>query len=230
MTTPHFVFIFFEILQSVPFTLAVGLFTLIASFIIGVLVALVFIYKTPVLWQLAAVYVSIIRGTPLLVQLFVNYYMLPRTFRNLLHLIGAEWSGDVNAIAVVLFSFSMYYGAYQQETVKAALSSVDHSQKELADSFGYPLRCTLIKIILPQATRYALPNLLNTFLSTLKAMSVVFTIGVLDIFARAKLLASLYGNPLMIFFAAALVYWCVCLVASKCVSALENKSAWPEAV
>lgn len=219
--------VFLQIMKVVPATVLMALLILAASLVLGLFLALAVLYKVPVLLPLSRLYISFIRGTPLLVQLFVWYYTLPEWLYGLLSALHIQWDkNNLSPAVIIIISFSFYYATYQQETVRAAFSSVDHSQKELADSLGYPFWQTIIRVIIPQALLYSLPNIFNTFLSIMKALSLGFTIAVVDIFAQAKLIASLNGNYLLTFALAALVYWIVCLAFSRLLSILEKRLAF----
>lgn len=116
----------------------------------------------------------------------------------------------MSATAVLIFAYTLCYSAYIMQTVQAALSSLPTSQETLARSLGYGNLQTLWHITLPQALLYALPNICNTFISIIKALSLGFTVAVVDIFAEAKVLAGLGGNYILVYMADAAVYWVVC--------------------
>lgn len=219
--------IFSEIMQAVPATLLMALLILLLSLAAGTVLALVITHKTPLLSGLAKLYISVIRGTPLLVQLFICYYTLPSGIQAVLREMQVEWDkNNLSPLAIIIVTYTLYYATYQQETVLAAFASIPPSQRELADSLGYPYYQTLLRVIAPQALVYSLPNLFNTFLSVMKALSLGFMIAVIDIFAKAKLVASLNGQYLATFAVAALVYWLICLTFSKWLAIAEKKLAY----
>lgn len=215
---------FIEIMKAVPGTVGMAMIILAISLVMGIGIALILMHRVPLLSPLIKIYISFFRGTPLLVQLFFCYYALPGWIHSLLAHFHIAWDqNNLSPFAVMIVSCSLYYAAYQQETVRAAFASVDYSQKELADSLGYAFSQTLARVIIPQALVYALPNVFNTFLSIMKALSLGFTIAVIDIFAQSKLLGSLNGNYLLSFAAAALVYWIVCFTISKLLAHAEKR-------
>ncbi len=111
---------------------------------------------------------------------------------------------------MLVFTYTLCYSAYMMQTAQAALASLPASQEALAESLGYSKLQKFWHVMLPQALLYALPNLCNTFISIIKALSLGFTIAVVDIFAEAKVLAGLGGNYILVYTADAIVYWAVC--------------------
>lgn len=216
--------IFLEVIKAVPGTLALALPILLISFVLGIILAVIFVKRIKVIVWLAHIYISIFRGTPLLVQLFICYYTLPGWIQDFLSMFHIEWDkNNLNPFVIIIVSFSFYFAAYQQETVRAAFLSVDVCQRELSKSLGYTYMQSLLRVILPQAMRYAMPNILNTFLSIMKALSVAFTISVADIFAKAKILASINGKYMLTFAAAALTYWLISVAFTRIFAKLEER-------
>lgn len=208
--------LFIELCLTVPRTLLMALLILIFSSILGILLALIRSSGLKVLDLIVRLYVSLFRGTPLLVQLFLCYFGLPTFLNWLFNSFHIEFHViQLDVFTVLLVSFSLYYAAYQQETVRASFKSVDSAQKELADSLGYSFWMKMLRVILPQTLIYAVPNVFNTFLSTIKAISLGFTISFIDIFAKAKLLASISSQYVLTFSLAAVVYFFVCEVFSR---------------
>ena len=202
---------FLQILGVMPAVLLRAVAILAIGLVLGTPIALALRAHVPVLAQLLRLYTSFFRGTPILVQLLFWYYLLPQWSSSLLNTVGFHVSkNSVSADVVLIFTFALVYAAYLQETVQASLASIDPNQLELADSLGYTRWQKAIHIIIPQAVVYALPNLFNQFLNILKALSMGFAIAVIDLFAKAKLIAGLNGDYMASYSAAALVYWLVC--------------------
>jgi His/Glu/Gln/Arg/opine family amino acid ABC transporter permease subunit len=192
--------------------------------LIGFVVALVKIHKTPVLRRIVAVYVSFMRGTPLLVQIFLAYYGIPLVLRHLSDLYG--WDLDISRIPAITFMyvcFSLNVGAYLSESIRAAILSVDRGQVEAAHSIGMTAWQTLRRIILPQAAIVAVPNLGNTFIALLKDTSLAFAASVPEIIGRAKITAARTSNFLEAYIVAALMYWSICVVFEQLLRYSENR-------
>lgn len=200
-----------QIAGVVPMVLARALTILIISTILGTLFALVSRAKVPVLTQILAVYSSFFRGVPILVQLLFWYYFLPETVGKAMGAIGVNWDKEsLSADAVLLFAFVLCYGAYLMQTISAALASVDPEQRQLAETLGYTAAQVHLRVIFPEALTYALPNVFNMFLNIIKALSMGFVISVIDIFAKAKIIAGTYGDYMVVYTADAIVYWVLC--------------------
>ena len=187
----------------------------LASFSLGLIIAigiaLMRISVNPVLSGVARFYISVIRGTPLLVQLFVIFYGMPS--------IGVTIDPWPSAI----IALSLNVGGYGAEVVRAAILSVPKGQWEAAYTVGMNRTRTLTLIILPQAARVSVPPLSNTFISLVKDTSLASLILVTELLKVAQQIASTTYEFMVLYLAAALVYWVLCLVLSFGQSALERR-------
>ncbi|KQO01544.1 amino acid ABC transporter permease [Arthrobacter sp. Leaf234] len=187
----------------------------LASFALGLALALVValmrISGQPVLSAIARFYVSVIRGTPLLVQLFVIFYGLPS--------IGLT----INPWPSAIIAFSLNVAGYAAEIVRAAILSVPKGQWEAGHTIGMSRNLTLRRIILPQAARVSVPPLSNTFISLVKDTSLASLILVTELFREAQQIASFSQEFLLLYMEAAAIYWVFCLVLSSGQSALEKR-------
>ena len=160
---------------------------------------------------IARVYISIVRGTPLLVQLFVIFYGLPS-----LGILIDPWPSAVVA-------FSLNVGGYAAEVIRAAILSVPKGQWEAAYMIGMSHRRALTRIILPQAARVSVPPLSNTFISLVKDTSLASLILVTELFREAQQVAAFSQEFMLLYLEAALVYWVICLGLSSVQSVLEKR-------
>ncbi|WP_282848594.1 amino acid ABC transporter permease [Microbacterium oxydans] len=187
----------------------------LASFSLGLIIAigiaLMRISVNPVVSGVARFYISVIRGTPLLVQLFVIFYGMPS--------IGITIDPWPSAI----IALSLNVGGYGAEVVRAAILSVPKGQWEAAYTVGMNRTRTLTRIILPQAARVSVPPLSNTFISLVKDTSLASLILVTELFKVAQQIASTTYEFMVLYLAAALVYWVLCLVLSFGQSVLERR-------
>ena len=187
----------------------------LSSFALGLLialgVALMRISTRKVLSGIARVYISIIRGTPLLVQLFVIFYGLPS--------IGVT----IDPWPCAIIAFSLNVGGYAAEVIRASILSVPQGQWEAAYTVGMGRTRTLMRIILPQAARVSVPPLSNTFISLVKDTSLASLILVTELFKVSQQIAASTYQFMVIYLTAALVYWVFCLVLSTGQSALEKR-------
>ncbi|RYQ18696.1 Binding-protein-dependent transport system inner membrane component [Bifidobacterium pseudolongum subsp. globosum] len=217
-----------QIAAVVPLTLVRAFVILLLSSVLGAALGMLARRRIPVLGWLLNLYASLFRGVPTLVQLLFWYFLLPDTFAKATVALGLSFDAhDVSASAVLIFTYTLCYSAYMMQTAQAAFASLPANQEALAQSLGYSNPQTFWHVTLPQALLYALPNICNTFISIIKALSLGFTVAVIDIFAEAKVLAGLGGNYILVYTADAIVYWAVCgtlaLAADRLVQRIGEK-------
>jgi His/Glu/Gln/Arg/opine family amino acid ABC transporter permease subunit len=213
-----------ELLAALPLTLRIAAVSLLLALAVGLATALARIYAVPVLKQLAAVYVSFTRGTPLLVQIYLSYYGLPKVLDHLQGRYG--WAIDVSgipAIAYIYFAFTFNVGAYSSETIRAAIQAVDKGQMEAALSIGMTRLQALRRIVLPQALAVALPSFGNTAIALVKDTSLAFLVSVIELMGKAKILGARGLQFFEVYIVVALVYWAICVVIERLVAVLERR-------
>lgn len=185
------------------------------SFAIGLVLALLLaLMRLSKRWWLAAparMVISVVRGTPLLVQLFVIFYGLPS-----IGLVIDPWPS-----AVVAFSINV--GGYAAEVIRAAILSVPKGQWEAAYMIGMSHRLALRRVILPQAARVSVPPLSNTFISLVKDTSLASLILVTELFREAQQIAAFSQEFMLLYLEAALVYWVICLFLASAQGSLEKR-------
>jgi len=192
-------------------TIPLALASFALGLVIAVLIALMRLSKIRVVSGIARFYISVVRGTPLLVQLFVIFYGLPS--------IGVVVDPWPSAIA----AFSINVGGYAAEIVRAAILSVPKGQWEAAHVIGMSNRVALRRIILPQAARVSVPPLSNTFISLVKDTSLASLILVTELFRQTQEIAAFSGEFMLLYLEAALVYWVICLALSAVQNRLEKR-------
>ncbi|MCE0493635.1 amino acid ABC transporter permease [Vibrio salinus] len=195
-------------------TMELACWGMVFSVILSVILANIRIFKIPVLNQLCQLYISFFRGTPLLVQLFLLYYGLPQIFPVLIGL---------NAFSATILGLTLHFAAYMAETIRAAIISVDRSQMEASLSVGMTTGQAMRRIILPQASRIALPSLMNYFIDMIKSTSLAFTLGVAEIMAKAQMEASSTFKFFESFLAVALIYWGLVVILTHIQTWAETK-------
>ena len=197
------------LLFTVPLTLLSFAFGLTLGFV----VALIRLFAPRPFGLVVRFYVWIIRGTPLLVQLFVIFYGLPS--------LGIL----LDAFPAALIGFTLNVGAYSSEIVRAAISSVPRGQWEAAYSIGMSWSQAMRRTILPQATRVAVPPLSNTFISLVKDTSLAAAITVPELFQTAQRIVATTYEPLILYIEAALIYLALSSVLSTLQVRLERRFA-----
>jgi His/Glu/Gln/Arg/opine family amino acid ABC transporter permease subunit len=207
------------VLSYVDTTLIITVVGVTIGFLIGCIAALVRIGKVVVLGKAVAVYISFIRGTPFLVQLFLAYFGLPE----LMQKVGYQGVREIPPLFYVFIVFSLHVGAYSAEILRSAILAVDKGQLEAAYSVGMGLVPAHTRIILPQAFSIAVPALCNTVISTIKETSLVFNVGIVDMMRKADLLGANSHRSLELYLDVAIIYIFFVLLVSKAAASLESK-------
>ncbi|MCR8635877.1 amino acid ABC transporter permease [Paenibacillus radicis (ex Xue et al. 2023)] len=213
-----------EVLKGVPLTLLVAVISMVLGTVIGLIIALCRIYKVPVLNKLGALYVSFVRGTPLLVQIYVVFYGTPL----LIDILNKEWGwhlpfSEISPLGFALLAFTINSAAYQSEVIRGAIGTTDSGQMEAALSIGMSTSQGLLRIIAPQALVVALPNLGNIFINLIKGTSLAFAIKVIEIMAQAKIVAGDGYQYLEMYLDASLIYWVICWSCERLFAWLETR-------
>jgi cystine transport system permease protein len=189
------------------FTVPLTLVTFVLGILLGFLVALARLYGPAPLVALVRFYVWLIRGTPLLVQLFLIFYGLPS-------------AGIVlDAFTAAVIGFTLNIGAYSSEIIRATLAAIPKGQWEAAYSIGMNWPQVMWRVILPQAARIAVPPLSNTFISLVKDTSLAAAVTVPELFQAAQRLASVTYEPLILYVETAIIY----LLFSSVLSTLQDR-------
>ncbi|WP_417710872.1 amino acid ABC transporter permease [Roseibium aggregatum] len=198
---------------GVKFTIPLTLLSFALGLGLGLTTAVTRLFAPLPLVLLARGYVWVFRGTPLLVQLFVIFYGLPS--------IGIL----LDAFPAALIGFTLNVGAYSSEIIRAALSSVPKGQWEAAFSTGMTWRQAMLRTILPQAGRVAVPPLSNTFISLVKDTSLAAAITVPELFQSAQRIVATTYEPLILYIEAALIYLAMSSVLAWLQERLEVRFA-----
>ncbi|NTF89082.1 amino acid ABC transporter permease [Agrobacterium rhizogenes] len=188
------------------FTIPLTLITFVLGLLLGLVTAVTRLFGPKPLVAIARFYVWVIRGTPLLVQLFVIFYGLP------------SMGILLDAFPAAVIGFTLNVGAYSSEIIRAVISSVPKGQWEAAYSIGMNWRQAMSRTILPQAARVAVPPLSNTFISLVKDTSLAAAITVPELFQAAQRIVATTYEPLILYIEAAIIY----LVLSTFLSTLQG--------
>ncbi|MGG7445900.1 amino acid ABC transporter permease [Kosakonia oryzendophytica] len=192
---------------GLKFTIPLTLSSFVLGLTLGFVVALLRLYGPGFLKPVVRFYVWLIRGTPLLVQLFLIFYALPSA------------GITIDAFPAAVIGFTVNIGAYTSEVIRATLLAVPKSQWEAAHAISMTWAQSLRRIILPQAARIAVPPLSNTFISLVKDTSLASVITVPEMFLSAQQIAAVTYEPLILYSEAAVIY----LFFSSVLSHLQNK-------
>jgi cystine transport system permease protein len=186
-------------LTGAGYTLLFAVASMVGGLVLGFPAALLRMSPLAVLRLPATLYVSVMRGTPLLVQIFVIYYGLPT--------IGIEFT----PVTAGVLALSLNAGAYLAESLRGAIQSISQGQWRASFSLGLGYWQTLHQIVLPQALRVAVPSMSNTLISLIKDTSLVSVITMTELMLATKEVIATTFRPLPLYIAAAAIYWCLSL-------------------
>ncbi len=203
------------LLQGAMYTVLFAAVSMVLGLILGFSVAVVRVTKVPVVSQIAAVYVSAFRGTPLQVQIFVLYYGLPS--------VGIEFT----PVTAGILALTLNVAAYLSESMRGAILGIDKGQWEAGLSVGLTWGQTLWNIITPQALRLAVPSLSNSLISLIKDTSLISVITVTELMLATKEVIAETFQPLPLYLAAAGIYWLLSALFERVQKALENRLTAP---
>jgi len=196
---------------GVAFTVPLTILSFLGGIALGFFTALARLYGRGVVAAVARFYVWLIRGTPLLVQLFIIFYGWPK--------LGIV----LDAFPAALIGFIVCMGAYTSEIIRAAIASIPKGQWEASYSIGMTWGQTLRRTILPQAARVATPPLANTFISLVKDTSLAASLTVPELFQTGQQIAAATYEPLVVYSEVAVIYLIFSSVLSNFQSRLERR-------
>ncbi len=215
------------ILKGTGFTLFVSVMAIALACIIALIGALGRLSRNPIANGIATFYVSLIRGTPLLVQVFMWYLALPQLGQALeeIGISGAQQVLTLPAIPAGILALGVCYGAYMTETFRAGIQSINIGQREAAQAIGMTESQITRRVILPQALRLIIPPVSNEFIAMIKDSSLVSLMGVWEISYRATKIGRRYFRSLEMLIMAALFYWILCIILQTVQERIETRMA-----
>lgn len=215
------------VLLGIGVTLGVSFISILIASVIALIGALGRLSLHPVLHGIASFYVSIFRGTPLLVQIFIIYLGLPQIGQQV-SARGYPWLGNLlilTAIQSGVLALSLNYGAYMTEIFRAGIQSVSRGQWQAAAALGMSSWQTLRLIVLPQAIKLIIPAVGNQFIAMQKDSSLVSVMGVWEITYRANRFARKDSKYMEMFLLAAALYWVLTIVSEWALARFEGRMA-----
>ncbi|MRN64200.1 amino acid ABC transporter permease [Staphylococcus saprophyticus] len=224
MQSVNWLDLLYQVLQQLPLTLLMIVLSLIFALILGFILATIRLQKVKLLSPVVKVYISFIRSTPLLLQLFLVYFALPQLLL-FVHI-------DINHFSrlfFVILAFTLHTGAYLSEIIRAGYQSVDYRQIEAGLSIGLTYPRILKEIILPQALRNSIPNLTTQIIELVKDTSLAFTIGIIDMMGQVKLIiGNNYGlGMLEVYIVISVVYWLIALIIQGVFTIIDKRAQKP---
>ena len=203
------------IVDGLKITLIVTIFAVLIGVLLGFLIAIVRTThdktgKLKILNAICKVYLTVIRGTPVVVQLMIIYFII-------------FGSVDISKVLVAIIAFGINSGAYVAEIVRSGIMSIDNGQFEAGRSLGFNYIQTMVFIVLPQAFKNVLPALSNEFIVLLKETSVAGYIGIQDLTKGGDFIRSRTFEPLFPLIAVAIIYLIIVMILTSLVSKLERR-------
>lgn len=203
--------------QAIVITIELSIISLIAATIIGIIVGLVNTSKSKsvimkILKAIANLYIYIIRGTPMLVQILIIYFGLGQMLRPT----GFRWLNIGGTFTAGTVALSLNAGAYMAEIVRGGIEAVDKGQIEAARSLGLTYGKTMKKIVLPQALRTMLPSIINQFIISIKDTSLLSVIGLTELTNVGKTIAATQSAHMMVIYCFMACYYLFIYLYSTC--------------
>jgi len=199
-------------------TVILALFTVFFGVIIGTLIALMKISGSKILRFISTAYIEFIRGTPLLVQLFIIYYGIPLPVPDVT-ILGMDMSRFIPGV----MALSINSGAYVAEIIRAGIQAIDKGQMEAARSLGLTHSMAMRYIIFPQAIRNILPALGNEFVVVIKESSIASIVGIADLMFNTNVVRGALYKPMEPLLIAALIYFILTFTLSKFLNKAERR-------
>lgn len=219
------------LLKYLPVTLNLTVIALVIGWVVGLLIAFVKIRNIPVLRQICSLFVSIVRGTPIIVQLYLTYFGIPIALKYYNFYNGTNF--NVNGVPPIIFAIvalGLNQSAFDSETIRAAIQSVEKGQVEAAKSLGMNGFQIFRRVLFPQAVTVAIPSLGNSLIGLVKGTSLAFTCSVVEITAQGKILAGSSYRYFEIYCSLALIYWVLTIFVEQLFAYIEKKMSVPEQV
>lgn len=210
-----FVDYFPTFLSALGVTIQITAISLLIATAIGIVMALFKLVGPKPLKAIAAVYISIIRGTPLMVQILFIYFGIP-----------AATNVRMTLFTASVITMSINAGAYMAELIRGGIEAVDKGQMEAARGLGMPYSMAMRLIILPQALRIMLPSIINQFIVTLKDTSLLSAIGVRELTQNTKIIVANNMEALSMYFICGVWYWVIVFVLSRVSNSIEKRTKY----
>lgn len=220
-----------ELLAKLPVTLELAGFAMALGLLLGLLMAVIKLKKIRVLTPVTNFIISVIRGTPVIVQLYIAFFGIPMFFKYLNARFGTSLAvADISGFTYAAVALGLNQSAFCAEIIRSALQAVNEGQIEAAQALGMSYVQTLWRIILPQAFEVALPTLGNSLISIIKSTSLAFTCAVVELTAQGRIIAGRSYRYFELYLSLAIIYWVITIVIEQAVKWIEKKIRIPEQV
>jgi polar amino acid transport system permease protein len=202
------------ILGGAPLTVIISIISIGLAIVLALVGAMGRLSKVAPIYAIASLYVSVVRGTPLIVQILFVFLALPQLVPE---------ASRVPAIILGIFALGFNYGAYMTEIFRAGIQAVPSGQREAALALGMSERRIMFRIVLPQAVRIVTPAMGNEFIAMIKDSALVYVLGVQELLWRARTIGTANFRSLETLLLAAAVYWVLTIILSYFQERLEQR-------
>ncbi len=207
-----------KLLSRLHITLLIVFAATILGVILGTVLALFRLSKTPVIDQISAIYISFMRGTPIIVQMFIVYYGLPLALL-MIHVDINHW----DKLIFIIITYGLNMAAFMAEIIRAAIIGIPIGQTEAAYAVGMSRLQTFRRIVAPQALLIALPSLGMNMVGLLQNTSIAFSLGIIDVIGKARVIGASTYHTLEGYVGAAVIFLTLCILMEYGFSNIEKK-------
>ena len=220
-----------ELLKKLPITLELALSAMLLGLALGLVMAIIKMKKIKILTQITNLLISLLRGTPVIVQLYVAFFGIPMFFQAINQKFGTDLAvAKIPGFAYAMVALGLNQAGFMAEIIRSALQSVDNGQIEAAHALGMTYAQALRRIILPKAIEVALPTLGNSLISIIKGTSLAFTCAVVEITAQGQIIGGKTYRFFEVYVSLAIIYWVITLIIEQLIRVIENKIRIPDQV
>ncbi|MEI3413215.1 MAG: amino acid ABC transporter permease [Blautia sp.] len=220
-----------ELLKKLPITLELALSAMLLGLALGLAMAIIKMKKIKILTQITNLLISLLRGTPVIVQLYVAFFGIPMFFQAINQKFGTDLAvAKIPGFAYAMVALGLNQAGFMAEIIRSALQSVDNGQIEAAHALGMTYAQALRRIILPEAIEVALPTLGNSLISIIKGTSLAFTCAVVEITAQGQIIGGKTYRFFEVYVSLAIIYWVITLIIEQLIRVIENKIRIPDQV
>lgn len=193
--------------------------------------AIIKMKKIKILTQITNLLISLLRGTPVIVQLYVAFFGIPMFFQAINQKFGTDLAvAKIPGFAYAMVALGLNQAGFMAEIIRSALQSVDNGQIEAAHALGMTYAQALRRIILPEAIEVAFLTLGNSLISIIKGTSLAFTCAVVEITAQGQIIGGKTYRFFEVYVSLAIIYWVITLIIEQLIRVIENKIRIPDQV
>jgi L-cystine transport system permease protein len=214
---------FISLIKKVPMTLAITGISAIFGFVVALLFALIKIHKVRFFYHIVTGLISFLRGTPVILQLYLGYYVIPLFYDIFAQQFGWTFrSHQIPIFVIVIFALGMNLSAFLSETIRSGLEAVDRGEIEAGYSLGMTSAMVFRRVIFPEAIRIFIPNFSTNLIVGLHSSSLAFFVTLVEITGQANIFAQFNWRYLEVFLGAGILYWAITILIETITHVVER--------